>query len=140
MSGHAIDLSQHSFTRSQGDVTVIGTWLLADNPDDVEPALVLVPTYRMRKGAMKPCCIGLSSAYRYDEPGYLLRAAMRFNEALGFTDSMTHVNKLAELIHGSLQDLIEMPPKPVHGSRVLGEAIITDASGRKMSQEIREDV
>ena len=130
MTGHVLDLTNHHFVHGLGDITVFGTWIGA-NHDEAEPCLVLVPSYRkISFERTKPCGIALSSAYLYDDPGYLLRRAIEFNQAMGFTDDMSHVHKVASVIHDHLQDLIEMPPKPVRRQYEAADAVITDASGR----------
>lgn len=136
MRGHVLDLTRYQFRRQAGDLTLFGTWI-RDEDGDWEPALVLVPTHRrITYERTKPCCIALSSAYRYDEPSYLLRRAMEFNTALGFEDTLSHVHKLASLIYDNLQELIELPPKPVEAT-VGATAILTDtSSGRQVEAEI----
>lgn len=132
-----LDLTRYYFRRELGDITLYGAWI-GEELEDTEPALVLVPAHRMR--GIKPCCIALSSAYLYDDPSYMLSAAMRFNEILGFGDSMSNVHKVADIIHSHLQDLIEMPPKPVERRIVVGEATMTHESGRSQTIELSEDI
>lgn len=147
MSRPVLDLTIRHFTRELGDLTVIGTWL-GPTPDDSEPCIVLMPTFRQALqsaigGAQiraKPCCIALSSAYLYDEPSYLLRRAMEFGQAMGFTDSMSTTHKIADAIHGSLYDLIVMPPRPVLGVVTGADATITDGWGRQTTVELSHNV
>lgn len=136
MTGHVLDLTRHNFRRQLGDITLFGAWI-GETLDESEPCLVLVPTARhVSYERTKPCCVALSSAYLYDEPRYLLARAMEFNKAMGFTDSMSHVYKVAEIIHGHLQDLIEMPPKPVERAIEAADAVVIDPSGRRSSAVI----
>jgi hypothetical protein len=138
MSGHVLDLTRTHFTRQLGDVTVIGSWI-GESLDESEPCLVLLPTYQRHSyERVKPCCIALSSAYLYDDPRYLLARSMEFNKALGFTDDMSHVHKVADVIYDHLQDLIEMPPRPVTQAYEAADAIITDANGRRKSAVIMD--
>lgn len=143
MNKPVLDLTIRHFTRELGDITLIGTWYGA-SLEDSEPVLCLVPTYRILFDGVamraKPCCVALSSAHLYDEPHYLLARAMEFGQALGFEDSMTRTNKIAEAIHGSLLDLIKMPPRPVLGSFVGADATITDGMGRQRSVELITEV
>lgn len=130
MSGHVLDLTRYYFRRQLGDVTVYGAWI-GETVDESEPCLVLVPTYRaLSWERTRPVCIALSSAYRYDDPRYLVARAMEFNAALGFTDDMQHVHKIAEIIYGHLDDLVKMPPRPIERAFEAADAIITDESGR----------
>lgn len=142
-----LDLTMRHFTRQLGELTVIGTWL-GPTPDESEPCIVLIPTYRqclasaisgMQQRA-KPCCIALSAAYLHDEPRYLLNRAMEFSRAMGFEDSMSRTHKIAEIIHESLDDLCRMPERPVMGKVAMADATITDASGRQRTLEIIEHV
>jgi hypothetical protein len=143
MSRPVLDLTIRHFTRELGDLTLIGTWYGA-NIEDSEPVLCLVPTYRILFDGValraKPCCVALSSAYLYDEPGYLLRRAREFSMAMGFEDSMARTHKVASAIYDSLRDLIVMPPRPVLGSFVGADATITDGMGRQRTVELRTDV
>lgn len=133
MSGHILDLTKYAFARNLGDITVYGTWV-GPSVDESEPCLVLVPTHRI--GNCRPVVIGLSAAYKYDDPRYLLQAAIQYNRDLGFEDSASNVHKVASVIYDHLQDLIELPPRPVENVRVGAEAIITEESGRTHRAEI----
>lgn len=136
MSGHILDLTKYAFVRRLGDITVYGTWV-GPSVDESEPCLVLVPTHRINnRGSYIPAVIALSAAYKYDDPHYLLQAAIQYNRDLGFEDSASHVHKVASVIYDHLQDLIELPPRPVENVRVGAEAIITEESGRKHYAEI----
>jgi hypothetical protein len=138
-----LDLTIRAFTRELGDITLIGSWYGA-SLEDSEPVLVIIPTYRVLFDGVamraKPCCVALSSAYLYDEPRYLLQRAREFSQAMGFEDSMSRTYKIAEAIHGSLRDLIVMPPRPVLGSFVGADATVTDGMGRQRTVEMRTDV
>jgi hypothetical protein len=139
MTGAVLDLSNHHFHRILGDIQIFGTWV-GDSFDESEPALVILPAARSMKG-VKPACICLSSAYKYDDPRYLVKSAMIFNKGLGFEDSMACVHKLAGIIHDHLQDLIEMPPRPVRNTFVAADATVTDRdSGRSKTLEIIDHV
>ena len=136
MNKTVLDLTNRAFTRVLGDITLIGTWYGADI-DESEPVLCLVPTYRVLFDGValrsKPCCVALSAAYLYDDPTYLLTRSMEFAQLLGFEDSMQRTHKIAEAIHGSLLDLITMPPRPVLGSFVGADATLTDEMGRQQT-------
>lgn len=136
MNKPVLDLTNRAFTRELGDITLIGTWYGADIDESV-PVLCIVPTYRVLFDGVqlrsKPCCIALSSAHLYDDPKYLLARSMEFSKALGFEDSMQRTHKIAEAIHGSLLDLIKMPPRPVRGVYVGADATLTDEMGRQQT-------
>lgn len=122
---HAIDLTRHQFLRELGDMVIVGSWVMNDDQEDTEPCLVLLPRYRP-PSSVKPCVIALSSAYLYDDPKYLVRAAKYIAECLGFEDSMTRTHKIADIIHSHLPDLVSMPVDPTEA--VVG-AYVTLNSG-----------
>lgn len=142
MSRPVLDLTVRHFTRVLGDMTIIGTWYGA-SLEESEPVLCLIPTFRVLiagENRGKPCCVALSSAHLYDQPYYLLQRSMEFSKAMGFEDSMARTNKIAEAIHGSLLDLIKMPPRPVLREFVGADATITDGMGRQRTVEIIDRV
>lgn len=55
---------------------------------------------------------------------------------MGFNEELSTVHKIAEAIHGSLQDLIQMPPRPVLGTYVGADATVTDGNGRQTTVEL----
>lgn len=126
-----IDLTKYAFRRQLGDIIMYGTWI-GESVDESEPCLVLISTVRK----CRPVCVALSAAYRYDNPKYLLSKSIQFNRDLGFTDNMTNVHKVATVIYDHLQDLIELPPRPVVNQKVGADAVLTEASGRKHYAEI----
>lgn len=128
----AIDLTRHAFKRELGDLALYGTWIHNDDQESAEPALVIVPRYRAN--GVKPCCIALSAAYKYDEPRYLARAAGHFAKQLGF-DTLADAHKLATVIHDHLLDLIKMPVDPKQAI-VVGEAQIDIGGGRRRTIEM----
>lgn len=133
----AIDLTRFHFMREWKDLAVFGTWLMNDDQEAEEPALVIVPRYRAR--GFHPVCIALSAAYRYNSPNprYLAYASKQFCKALGFEDSIANANKIAEAIHAHLLDLLKMPPSPTT-SIVIGEANFDIGGGRKRKVEIMD--
>lgn len=135
MSGHVLDLARYAWYKPVGDLVIYGTWI-GPSIDDSEPCLAIVPARRQSVGTVKPAVVALSAAYRYDDPRYLLRAAMRFCEGFGWTDSMFNVRKIADAIYDHLDDLVALPERPSFGSRVGAEATITDESGRSTTVEI----
>jgi hypothetical protein len=130
----AIDLTRFHFMRELGDLVAIGSWIYNDDQEDTEPCLVLLPRYRP-PSSVKPCVIALSSAYLYDDPKYLVRAAKYIAECLGFEDSMTRTHKIADIIHGHLPDLVNMPVDPQEA--VVGAyATLESSDGSKKTVEL----
>ena len=130
----AIDLSRFHFMRELGDLVVIGTWIMNDDQEDTEPALVLLPRYR-KPSSVKPCVVALSAAYLYNDPKYCVRAAKYIAKALGFEDSMVTTHKIADILHSHLPDLVSMPVDP-HTATVVGEAVVQLGGGRTKTVEI----
>lgn len=127
-----LDLSRHHFMRPAGDLVIFGTWTYNEDQEDYEPCLAIVPRYR--RSGFKPCCVALSSAWRYAEPPYLARAAAFFLTQLGMADGMSNAHKVASLIHEHLGDLIKMPPNPTQ-TIVVADASVT-IEGVKRSMEM----
>lgn len=132
---HAIDLTRHQFMRELGDMVMFGTWVMNDDQEDTEPCLVILPRYRP-PSSVKPCVIALSSAYLYDDPKYLVRAAKYIAECLGFEDSMTRTHKIADMIHSHLPDLVNMPVDPQEA--VVGAYVtLNDGGGSRKTLELQ---
>ena len=135
MSQPAIDLSRTHFFREVGDLVCVGTWIFNDDQEDTEPALVILPRFRP-PSSVKPCVIGLSAAFKYDNPKYLARAAPHIARCLGFEDSMQRANKIATLIHDHIPDLVRMPIDPTQAV-VVGEAAV-EVGGQRRTVEFTE--
>ena len=129
----ALDLSRHHFMRELGDLVLFGTWVHNAEQEDSEPALVLLPRYRPPSTVI-PCVIALSSAYRYNDPAYCVRAAKGIAKALGFEDSMNTTHRIADILHSHLPDLISMPVDPTQAV-VVGEAAVDLGDGTKRTVE-----
>ena len=136
MRTHALDLTRYHFKRDLGDLTLYGTWLYNEDQEDTEPAIVIVPRFRQLNGS-KPIAIALSSAFKYNDPRYLVHVAARFAQQLGFDDSMTTTHKLATVIHDHLLDLIKMPVEPTNAV-VAGEATLDMGNGVKKTVEFMD--
>lgn len=129
----AIDLSRHHFMRELGEMVVFGTWIYNNDQEHTEPCLVVLPRYRP-PSSVKPCVVALSSAYRYDDPAYCVRAARIFARNLGFADSMTTTHKIATILHDQLPELLMMPLDPTVGI-ITGEAVVNFGDGKKKTVE-----
>ena len=130
----AIDLTRFHFMRELGDLVIFGTWIMNDDQEDTEPALVLLPRYRP-PSSVKPCVVALSAAYLYNDPKYCVRAAKGMAKALGFEDSMTTTHRIADILHSHLSDLISMPVDPSEVV-VVADGIIDSGDGTKKSVEL----
>lgn len=133
---HILDLSRHAWIRELGQLAIYGTWV-GPNIDESEPCLVIVPSARRTSHeTVQPAVVALSAAYKYDDPRYLLQAAIQFNRGLGFTDDMSNVMKVADAIYDHLDDLVALPERPSFGSSVGAEVRLTDSEGRSHEFEI----
>jgi hypothetical protein len=126
MTQHALDLTRYQWRKEVHDLVLYGTWIFNDDQEDTEPALVILPRYRRGQ----PVAIALSSAFKYNDPRYLARAASIFANKLGFEDTLTNTHRIASLIDDHLLDLIKMPVDPTEAVQV-GEAVLNIGSGRK---------
>ncbi len=131
-----IDLSRHHFMRELGDIVLFGTWIYNEDQQATEPALVLLPRYR-RPSSVMPCVVALSSAYRYNDAAYCVKAAKGIAKALGFTDSMTTTHRIADTIYSHLDDLVRMPVDPDRAV-VVGEAKVDMGNGVKRTVEFMD--
>ena len=136
MTQHAIDLTRTHFFREVGDMCIAGTWIRNEDQEDDEPALVILPRYRP-PSSVKPCVIGLSAAFKYDNPKYLARAAPHIAKCLGFEDSLQRANKIATLIHDHIPDLVRMPVNPTEAV-VVADGTFTKSDGSSSHVELRE--
>lgn len=126
----AIDLTRHHFKRDVRDLTVFGTWLWNEDQEDTEPAIVILPRYRLN--GVKPVCIALSAVFRYNDPRYLARAAGYFAKQLGFGDNIMTAHRIASIIDDSIDDLLKMPNDPTQAVQV-GEAVVDHGNGYRQT-------
>lgn len=125
-----LDLTRYAFKREVGELTIYGTWVpLPDNTGESEPALAIVPRFRV---IGRPAVIALSSAYKYNDPAYLARAAHVFTQALGVAAGVNDTLKIASLIDDHLSDLISMPPEPTQAVAVADAVLNIDGKQRSM--------
>lgn len=137
-----LDLTQHHFARTLGDITVYGAWF----GEDVRPCLVLVPSFRKRRvlgeaAGFKPVVVLVDDAWRWDtrtgSPFYVQQEAPRMAQSLGFDVTPALCARIANLIADHLGDLLSIPPKPSQRI-VVADAIRTDQDGRETHTEIAE--
>lgn len=137
----AIDLTNPAWTHVHRDLTVYGTYWLADE-DGPRPCLVLLPTDQRKWAYVAPCVVLLDQAWIWSEEiGDARRAAhtaFEFARCLGLDQEPTTVMRLRSIIVDHLPDLVPMPPMPAElrpKEAVLGDITIKDESGKV----IRED-
>lgn len=141
MSAPILDLALRHWVKERGDLIIYATWV-GQNLDESEPCLVIMPKHY---NGSKPCCVALSVAYRYYEPEaghrYLLARARQFNEQMGRADTLSNVHAVADAIYDHLQELIEIPPKPITGRRDMGTVTMHNRdTGQSRTIEVHEDV
>lgn len=124
----AIDLTRTQFSRTLGNLTIVGTWLWNDDQENYEPALVVVSSIRPK--GFKPCVVALSAAYKYNDPIYLAHVAKEFVHLLCLQDDMSTAHKVATMIHDHLGDLLNMPPNPT-SQIIVADATIGSGSGKR---------
>jgi len=86
-----------------GDIVCILSWI------NDERAMILMPA--RRKGAPWFCLLE-SAAYKYDDPRYLARQAVKAAEVLGMDETTSTWIRVADIIMNYLPDLIRMPSAP----------------------------
>lgn len=135
-TGHALDLTKTHKKRVLGDITVWFTWF-GEDPRESEPCMVLTPTMRTGVGRSSPGVVLLSNLWKYNEsPKFLLQTAMRFTQAMGMTDDIRNVHKVADIIYDHLDDLAMMPERPNEDRFVAADAVLTGEDGRSQEFEI----
>ncbi len=137
----AIDLTNPAWSQVHGDLTVYGTYWLADE-DGPRPCLVLLPTDQRRWANLMPCVVLLDQAWIWSEeigdPRRAAQTAFEFATCLGLDPEPTTVMRIRSLIVDHLPDLVPMPPMPADQrptEPVLGEVTVKDGDGKV----IRED-
>lgn len=123
----ALDLTRYWWRKEVHDLMLYATWIYNEDQEDTEPALVILPRYR--KGA-PPVAIALSSAFKYNSPAYLARAAGIFAQRMGFEPTITNAHRIAMVIDDHIGDLLMMPVDPTQAVQV-GEAVVHDGGARK---------
>lgn len=125
-----LDLNKAHLTRQHGDLLAVYTWV------NDERALVLIPAYRKNAAWYIVC---ESAAYKYDNPEYLARQAVKAAEVLGMEPSPNNWVRLATIIIEGLPDLIEMPsaPHPVLMRATVGEMKLLENGRLIAGEEIR---
>lgn len=138
-----LDLSLSAWERVQGDVTVIGTWILTTE----RPVLALVPTRRKRDAdRISPCLIPIDMAYLWDEytgdPVHCAQATFEFAKSLGFNEfDPINMVRLTSIIRDHLGDLLTMGPMPTTEKAVAADVIMVDRdSGKTVEAEVVDHV
>lgn len=125
-----LDLTMRQWTRTRGDLTVIGTWYGTEVAGS-EPCLVIIPTFRSR--GFQPAVICLSSAWRWEhDPRHVAQKTIEFVAGLGLPAEAATCLRLASLINDHLDDLVKLPPRP-HTREIVGaDALIRDSETGKV--------
>lgn len=138
----ALDLNERHWTRTFGEVTVIGSWV----GNQAEPCLVLVNSLDLavqgEPGAarLRPFVIRLSEAFEHDVEDPFWREAALFLAEKAATDmrlepTLARKHAIAGIIHGLLGDLMKIPPR---SDTVIGDVEVRFGNGRTMSGVIAE--
>lgn len=138
MNDHILDLTRYAWTRTLGDIEVIGTWLR--HPDGPRACMVLKPTNAQRHDQFIPCIVLQKNAWVWSEAigdgAEAARCAYSFAAALGLSPhNINNVMRVASIIRDHIGDLLSIPPMPLE-QEVVGEATITDEGGRVTEREI----
>lgn len=133
-----IDLSKIHKKYTTSDISVYFTWYGENN----RPCLVLLPTYRSR-GSYKPAVILVDDAYQWatetGSPFYVQQQSIKIAKALDFAPTPQTLARIANIIADSIGELLNIPPKPSFGSKVVADAFITQENGKQKHFEMTEN-
>jgi hypothetical protein len=137
-----IDLTKRAWTRTIGELTLIGTWLYQSEHMRWRPCLVLMRSGDEKSDHCIPCVVPLDNAWIWDErigdPRTAVRTVHEFLAMLRLTQDPRNNIRIASLIHDHLDDLIAIPPYPYGEGALLGELTMTDSNGRVVERELRD--
>lgn len=137
----ALDLTRYHFRQRHGDITVYGSWWLAEDSGP-RPCLVLIPTNKQSWEKATPCVVMLDQAWVWSEeigdPVHAAKVAMQFVDMLGQPPSPKSAFRVRGIIIDHLGDLLAMPPMPeaMRVNTVIGEAKVT---ARETGRVIRHE-
>lgn len=139
----ALDLSKTTFTRSFGDIVVLGTWY---GPSG-EPCIVLMRSNYIGKANVTPCAVLLRDAWKWGESdgdgAHCAQTSFWFAEALGLnTANVNAIMCVTSIVRECLGDLISIRPKPNDASEkiVVADVIRKDEYGKEHHTELVENV
>lgn len=137
-----LDLTQHHFVKSRGDLTIYGTWY----GDRHRQCLVVVPTFRLN-ARTKPLVVPLDDGWRWnpDDPDADPRGAASQVVQFLAANGMDYLNRVTamrvhSIIHDHIGDLYGIPPKPTE-TKIVADAFRTNRdTGKVTHTEISERV
>lgn len=133
-----LDLTRYHARRYVSGLVLYLTWYFDVNDREQKPCMVILKDNN--KGV--PFIMPIENAYLYEDPenGHkeLLRAAQLCNQALRRRDAMREIYEIADLINGSLLDIVTMPPFPDSERKTVADIIITSGDGRSIHSEVVE--
>jgi hypothetical protein len=138
----AIDLNLTLWSRTKGDITVYGTWIMTTG----RPCLVLLRTDWKPGAQAIPCIVPLDQAWLWDEntgdPVHAAHTTVQFAHALGLNVlNPREMIRLTSIIREHLGDLLRMPPLPDTEAEVVADAIVTNrVTGKTIEAEIKDHV
>lgn len=129
----ALDLTRYHWRHQRSDLTVYGTWWLAEDSGP-KACLVLTSVHNQGRRA-PPCVVLLDQAWMWSEeigdPVRAAKVAVSFVDALGLTPDVKSAFRVRSIIVDHLHDLLTLPPMPdaMRVKAVLGEAKIKSREG-----------
>jgi hypothetical protein len=134
-----IDLARYKDKWTQGDLTLILTWLLTNG----RPCLVIVPTFpKPSYERTMPCIVPMDHAFLWAEEtgdgGHCAEVSIQFATALGMNPHNVHgLIRLTSMIREHLGDLLVCPPLPSSEKEVLADVLMTNTdTGRSIESEV----
>lgn len=138
---HALDLTRVHARHTHGDITVFLAWY--GDTLKTEPAIVLVPTYRIGLPDVTPCVVTLSNAWRWSaeigDAAHCAQASMIFARLLGLGEGLFGPMRVTSAIQDHLGELVLMPPD-YREKYVAADAVMRDRDGKERAVEVKDRV
>jgi hypothetical protein len=118
-------------------VRVVGDVVISYQYVNNEPAMCIFPKRKraIRQGAYIIC---LSTAWKYADPDYLVRASIVALKYMAMDTEPSTVNRLCNIILDNLEDLVKMKPEPEDEQTVIGEGTLLGADNKPIHFELTD--
>lgn len=103
------EVTHDRFTQRSGEFLRVYGWQRNEDGND-EPVMVI---YRTAYPTHVPFGVPLRTAYRFVDSKHLMTCAFRALDHFGMLTTRDSAIKLATVIQDGIEDLLDMPPKPI---------------------------
>lgn len=140
----AIDLAKYHSRHPHGDLTVYATWI-HQGDEGYRPCLVIVPTDERRFRSITPYVIPQANAWIWadgtgDRDLQTIGAMHAANDLDLNPGSRNDVHRIMGLIHGHLDTLLTIPPRPDFEPRKVAEIVMRREDGATEDVGVVDDV